>query len=143
MLYEVITGWTSGITDVEQWSLTVQPLDGEDRADRAAETGVITSYSIHYTKLYEDAQDLLPAYAFTPDGQSIVMTIGGKISRVDVTTGSATVIPFNAHVAQEVAEPIRVERRVADDELDVKVLRWASISPDGNSLVFSAIGKIS
>lgn len=89
-----------------------------------------------------DAQDLLPAYSFTPDGQSIVITIGGKIHRVDVVTGSSQVIPYTAQVTQEIAEPIRVERRVADGDLDVKVLRWASMSPDGETLAFSALGKI-
>src|SRR5258708_5362668 len=38
-------------------------------------------------------RDLLPGYAFTPDGKSVVAVYGGKIHRIDVTTGKDPVIP--------------------------------------------------
>jgi imidazolonepropionase-like amidohydrolase/Tol biopolymer transport system component len=87
-------------------------------------------------------QDQLPDYAFTPDGRSILLTIGGKINRVDVATGQATIVPMRVHVAQELAEPIRIERRVADGELKARVLRWPSVAPGGRQVVLSALGKL-
>jgi Tol biopolymer transport system component len=87
-------------------------------------------------------QDQLPDYAFTPDGRGIVLTIGGKISRVDVTTGQTAVVPMRIHVAQDLAQPIHIERRVVDGDVHARVLRWPSISPDGRQVVFSTLGKL-
>jgi Tol biopolymer transport system component len=87
-------------------------------------------------------QDELPGYAFTPDGSSIILTIGGKIHRVDVATGQTTLIPFRARVSQQVAEVLHVDRRVEDGPLNTRVMRWPSLSPDHGKLAFSALGKL-
>src|SRR5581483_10405058 len=41
-------------------------------------------------------RDTMPGYAFMPDGKSLILPIGGKIKRVDFSTGQAQVIPFTA-----------------------------------------------
>jgi Tol biopolymer transport system component len=87
-------------------------------------------------------QDELPGYAFTPDGQAIILTIGGKINRVDVATGQVSPIPFRAHVSQQVAEVLHIDRRVEEGPLDARVMRWPSLSPDRRKLVFSELGKL-
>ncbi|HEX6939542.1 MAG TPA: amidohydrolase family protein [Longimicrobiales bacterium] len=83
-----------------------------------------------------------PRFDWTPDGESIVVWAGGKLNRIDVQTGAATVIPFRAHVVQQVAEAVRFAQEVAPDSFDVKMLRWVSVSPDGRSVVYSALGKL-
>ncbi len=88
------------------------------------------------------SQDVLPGYAFTPDGSSVVITIDGKIKRVDVQSGDVRDIPFRARVSQEVAEQILTPMRQPDEDLEVNVLRYPSISPDGARMVFSALGKL-
>lgn len=85
----------------------------------------------------------IPNYAFTPDSRSIILSIDGKIHRVDVESGQSEEIPFRAHVSQEVVEPIRVEHRVDDgDDLRVRIIRWPSLSPDGRRVAFGAVGKV-
>ena len=87
-------------------------------------------------------QDELPGYAFTPDGRSIVLTVGGRIQRVDVETGNVVPIPFRANVSQQVAGLLRVDRRIDDGPLTARVMRWPSLAPDRSKLVFSALGKL-
>ena len=40
------------------------------------------------------SRDTLPRYDFMPDGQSLIVPIGGKIHRVDVASGESRVIPL-------------------------------------------------
>jgi Tol biopolymer transport system component/imidazolonepropionase-like amidohydrolase len=87
-------------------------------------------------------QDELPGYAFTPDGRAIVLTIAGRIHRVDVASAAVTPIPFLARVSQQVADVLHIDRRVEDGPLDARVTRWPSLSPDRRSLVFSVLGKL-
>jgi Tol biopolymer transport system component/imidazolonepropionase-like amidohydrolase len=87
-------------------------------------------------------QDELPGYAFTPDGNSIVITIDGKLHRIDVASGRDQLIPLKVHVKQEVVQRLDVPRRVDDGDLTTRVIRWTSLSPDGKKLVFSALGKL-
>jgi Tol biopolymer transport system component len=87
-------------------------------------------------------QDELPGYAFTPDSRSVIITAGGRIHRVDVATGEDRVIPFRAHVSQQLAQVLHLEKRLPDDDLDARIVRWPSLSPDRRSLVFSALGKL-
>ncbi len=47
-------------------------------------------------------RDLIPGYAFTPDGKSVLAAYGGKIHRIDARTGEDRVIPFSAKVSQPV-----------------------------------------
>ncbi|MGH7410255.1 MAG: hypothetical protein ACREJ6_04235, partial [Candidatus Methylomirabilis sp.] len=87
-------------------------------------------------------QDFLPSYSFTPDGESILILREGKIHSVRISTGDIHVIPFQAHVAHQVASPIRVERPISDSDGTVAVVRWPTLSPDGATLVFSALGHL-
>ena len=84
----------------------------------------------------------LPGYAFTPDGRQIVIWDEGRLRRIALADGRAEVIPFNVRVVRELAEPIRGKRRVEDGELQVRAIRWPQLSPDGRSIVFSAIGHL-
>src|SRR5262249_23755450 len=87
-------------------------------------------------------QDALPNYSFTPDAKSIVIPIDGKLHQIDIATGSNRVIPFRAHVSQQLAQPIRVPKRFSDGDLALKLLRWPTVSRDGKRVVFGAIGKV-
>ncbi|MFL6208142.1 MAG: amidohydrolase family protein [Pyrinomonadaceae bacterium] len=99
-----------------------------------------------YDKLTRDQQETwaifgtYPGYAWTPDGQSIVITAGGKFVRVDVGTKQATPIPFNAHVAQKVTEAVRFPIKVAPARDNARLLRWAS--KNGERIIYNALGKL-
>ena len=83
-----------------------------------------------------------PTMAFAPDGRSIVLTVGGKIHRVRTDDGADAVIPFLAKVRQEVAQPVQVSSRVDSGDVRARFIRWPTLSPDGKTLAFSALGKL-
>src|SRR5262249_7840793 len=71
-----------------------------------------------FTPFGNDAmeQDVIPGYAVTGDGKTLIMSNGGKIVRVDLSTGKSSVIPFHAHVSEQVAASLRHPRRVDDGD---------------------------
>lgn len=89
------------------------------------------------------ARDLLPGYAFMPDGKSIVVSYGGKIHRVDLASGTASNIPFRAHVALDLGPKLDFQDRVDDGpSVRARLIQGASVSPDGSTIAFSAFGKL-
>lgn len=101
-----------------------------------------------YGKLDRDLQETdgsqgnTPAFAWTPDGKSLVFWAGGKIRRVDVATKAASVIPVHVKTSRKVDKALRFPVDVAPDEFDVKMLRWVKLSPDGAKVVFQALGHL-
>lgn len=85
---------------------------------------------------------LYPQYAWTPDGNSIVIWGEGKIWRVDVASGKGQQIPFTAQVDQSIQEAVRFKQNVHPDRFPVKMLRDVRVSPDGRMVVYSALGKL-
>jgi Tol biopolymer transport system component/imidazolonepropionase-like amidohydrolase len=86
--------------------------------------------------------DVAPGYAFTPDGRSIVFAAQGKFRKVDVASGAASVIPFTAHIEQTLTEKVYVPQHIDDGPFTLKALGWAQPTPNGQSLIFGAIGKL-
>ena len=85
---------------------------------------------------------VFPGYAWTPDGKSIVATAEGRIWRYDVAGGSRTPIPFTAPVEQKLTESLHSPRRVGEGDVRARIIRWPVESPDGKTLVFSALGHL-
>ncbi len=83
-----------------------------------------------------------PMYRWTADGRSIVIHQGGKIRRLDVSTGTVATIPFSARVQRTISETIATVNRISDGPVNVRFIRWASASPDGRTLVFQALGRL-
>lgn len=101
-----------------------------------------------YNDLERDMQEawaihgVYPAFAWTPDNRSIVVWAKGKIHRVDVASGAATEIPFHIKDTRTVAEPVRFPIEVAPEQFDVRAIRWTSVAPMGDKVVYQALGKI-
>jgi len=85
---------------------------------------------------------LYPQYAWTPDGKSIVIWGEGKIWKVDVASGKGGQIPFSAKVEQTIAEAVRFPVKVHPDDFAVKMVRDVRVSPDGKTVVYSALGHL-
>src|SRR6202022_2560579 len=59
-------------------------------------------------------RDLFPGYAFLPDGKEVVYNQDGKIRRLNLATGTDTVIPFTAKVSQELGPKLDFPQRVEE-----------------------------
>ncbi len=83
-----------------------------------------------------------PGYDWMPDGKSVMIWAQGGIHSVDVESGRAKNIPFSARIRQTITEAVRTPQRVAPDSFDVKMLRWATVSPDQRRVVYTSLGKL-
>jgi imidazolonepropionase-like amidohydrolase/Tol biopolymer transport system component len=88
------------------------------------------------------SRDLLPSYAFTPDGGAIIIAHSGRFWRVGVPDGTATMIPFRANVDRMIAGPFEREFIVEDSTFTVRQIRNAVPSPDGRRLAFVAMDRL-
>ena len=83
-----------------------------------------------------------PGYDWTPDGKSILIWANGHINSIEVASGSATNIPFTAHIHQTITDAVRFAQQVAPDSFDVKMLRWVAVSPDQKRVLYTSLGKL-
>ncbi|MDH3222584.1 MAG: amidohydrolase family protein [Gemmatimonadota bacterium] len=85
---------------------------------------------------------ILPGYAWTPDGSGLVLSQGGKIRRVEVSSGAQTTLSFSARVRRTISEMAYRAFRIEDGPFESRFLRWPRRSPDGERLTFQALGRI-
>jgi Tol biopolymer transport system component/imidazolonepropionase-like amidohydrolase len=83
-----------------------------------------------------------PTMAWTPDSRSIVFWAGGKLHRVDAFSTKVQEIPFHVSDERTVVDAVRFPHEVHPDTFHTKMLRWVSVSPDGKSVVFQALGHL-
>jgi Tol biopolymer transport system component/imidazolonepropionase-like amidohydrolase len=88
------------------------------------------------------SRDILPGYAFTPDGKAVVAAYGGKLHRIDAATGADKVIPFKAKVALPVGSRLNFPARVDDGPVRARLIQAPAPSPDGKRLAFSALTRL-
>lgn len=85
---------------------------------------------------------IMPGYAWMGHGEAILLSQGGKIRRLDVSTGAVSTIPFEARVQRTGSEQSRANFRITDDPFMARFLRWTSASRDGGTIAFQAIGRV-
>ncbi|TQV85491.1 amidohydrolase family protein [Aliikangiella coralliicola] len=101
-----------------------------------------------YAQLDRDLQETNGSHGnttqfdWTPDNQSIVLWAGGKIRKVNVESRKVAEIPFEVEVEKKITPAVRFAVDVAPDEFDVKMIRWAQMSPKGDKIAYQALGKI-
>jgi Tol biopolymer transport system component len=88
------------------------------------------------------SRDLMPGYAFTPDGRALIAAYAGKIHRIDLASGKASVIPFQASVGLDIGPSLR--RSFKDDAgpVQARLIQAPVASPDGRHVAFSALGRL-
>ncbi|MCA1653065.1 MAG: amidohydrolase family protein [Sphingomonadales bacterium] len=87
-------------------------------------------------------QGVYPGISWTPDNRSIVYWGGGGLHRIDVASKAIADIPFHVTGTRFVEDAPRQEKQVAPDRFDVRMTRYAQVSPDGHSIVFEALGHL-
>ncbi len=87
-------------------------------------------------------RDLLPGYTFLPDNSAIIAAIDGKLVRISVPGGERTEIPFEADIALDLGPLVHFDNKVETGPVEVRQIRWPSVSPDGKKLLFTAMHKI-
>jgi Tol biopolymer transport system component/imidazolonepropionase-like amidohydrolase len=109
-------------TGAERW--LIYPVTRDDQESRAS-------------------RDTLPGYDFTPDGQALMVPIGGRIRRVDFASGESRAIPMTVQVRAEIAPRVYTPVRVDDSNtVRARLIRWPTLSPDGKRVVFSAMNRL-
>jgi Tol biopolymer transport system component len=86
---------------------------------------------------------VLPAMSFTPDSKAIVASYGGKIYRIPIAGGDATNIPFEVNETVAMAPQLKFYYPIKDSAtFSVNQIRDTQISPDGSSMVFTALNQL-
>ncbi|MFN8697102.1 MAG: amidohydrolase family protein [Burkholderiales bacterium] len=87
-----------------------------------------------------------PAFAWMPNSKEVVVWGKGKLWRVDPfkpgAADQAREIPFRVQHEREIRQALRYPVNVAPDEFDVHQLRWVNVSPQGDRVVYSALGNL-
>ena len=86
--------------------------------------------------------DVWPNYAFTSDGQHVIVPHRGAVSKVALSTGDVQPIAFHATVEQTFAPQVTWQERVESGPVQARILRWTSESPDGKWIAFDAFGRV-
>ncbi len=101
-----------------------------------------------YDKLDRDMQEtwaihgVYPTMSWTADNQELVFWAGGKINRLDVESKSVKEIPFKVKTELAVQPSVRFKQNIDLDSFNVKMLRMAQVSPDGEKVIYEALGKL-
>ena len=82
-----------------------------------------------------------PSSAETRQRLSSTASAATLVSR-RMASGQAADIPFRVNDTRRVQDAVRRPVEVAPDRFDVKMIRWATPSPDGSRVVFEALGNL-
>ena len=81
-------------------------------------------------------------FDWTPDDKDIVIWGQGKIHKVNLASKTSKVIPFVAEAEHKLMKTVHFQNEVAPEKFKVNVIRHASTSPDGEEILFNALGKL-
>ena len=101
-----------------------------------------------YADLDRDMQEtwavhgVYPNMDWLPDSTSLVFWAGGGIKRIDVASGAVSDIPFHVKDTRTTLVPPRLDIAVAPDEVQSRMARFATVSPDGKQVVFESFGRL-
>ncbi|MCP3730917.1 amidohydrolase family protein [Sphingomonas sp. MG17] len=86
--------------------------------------------------------DLIPRYAFTPDGTAILIAVDGKVERRPVDGSAVTRIPFTARLQLAVGPSTRIRFREETGVVRAKLPQGTTPSPDGKQVAYAALGSV-
>ncbi|MEQ9315226.1 MAG: amidohydrolase family protein [Henriciella sp.] len=86
--------------------------------------------------------DAIPRFDFTADGEAVVVNARGGFAEVSLATGEAADIPFTADVDQPLGPLVRTQLKLDEGPVEARLIMAPRLSPDGETLAFSALGRI-
>jgi Tol biopolymer transport system component/imidazolonepropionase-like amidohydrolase len=98
-----------------------------------------------YDDLDRDLQEtwaihgVYPALSWTPDSRNLVFWAGGKIRKLDVSSGRSDVIPFHVRDTRRMLEAVRAPQETAPETFHTKMLQWVQVSPRGDQVLYQAL----
>ncbi len=101
-----------------------------------------------YGALDRDVQEtwavtgVYPDMAWTPGDTAIVFWAGGKLRRVAPDGSGGGIISFRIDDTRVIVDAVHPQIAVAPDRVTTRMPRWASVSPDGRTVVFETLGKL-
>ncbi|RED48167.1 amidohydrolase family protein [Seonamhaeicola aphaedonensis] len=101
-----------------------------------------------YDALDKDQQEawaifgVYPDYSWMPNNEELVFWSGGKINKININTLKLTNIPFQIDTTIKIAQALEFETPVAPENFTAKMIRNTVTSPDGKTIVFSALGHL-
>jgi imidazolonepropionase-like amidohydrolase/Tol biopolymer transport system component len=101
-----------------------------------------------YADLDRDMQEtwavngLYPRMDWTPDSKSLVFWAGGSIKRLELASLSVHDIPFHVTGTRASIAPPRFQVDVAPDQVQARMVRFATVSPNGQRVVYESFGRL-
>lgn len=89
-----------------------------------------------------------PVFAWMPGSRELVIWAKGKLWRVNPFVqgkpgrAAAREIPFHVQDSREIRPALRFAQEVAPDQFPVRQLRWVQVAPQGDKLIYSALGHL-
>ncbi len=83
-----------------------------------------------------------PNFDWLPDSSAIIIWAQGKLWRVNASDGKPSEIPFNVDVEQRLTAALRFPQKLDGDTFAPKMIRDVATSPDGETLIFHAVGYL-
>lgn len=89
------------------------------------------------------SRDPLPGFSFTPDNSAVVISYGGKIWKVMISTKAAEEIPFRVQSTIDLGAELDFDYPIEDaEEFVIVQIRDLAPSPDGTQLAFTALNEV-
>jgi Tol biopolymer transport system component len=86
---------------------------------------------------------VLPGMSFDPSSENLYASYGGKIYRINLASGNATEVPFEAELNIELGPQLDFKFPIDDnEEVFANQIRDAKPSPNGEYLVFTALDRL-
>ena len=101
-----------------------------------------------YDGLNKDQQEawaifgVYPNFDWLPNNKELIIWSGGSFQRINTETLAVAPINFQADVSIDLAQTVKTNTPIERDQFTPKVIRNARTSPDGKTLVFSALGHL-
>jgi len=87
-------------------------------------------------------RDLMPGYAFTPDGKALFVPRDGQVHRVDIASGRSTPVTIRFDLQIGIGPQLHFPHRIAVGPVKSRLLMNPALSPDGSHLAFTAFNAL-